>query len=50
MGIDTYLGRPNIGANHLGIQYGHVLTSAPEILALEAVLYDHIDSGKCITK
>jgi hypothetical protein len=49
MGIDTYLGRPSIGANHLGIRYGYVLTSAPEILALEAVSYDHIDSGKCIT-
>ena len=49
MGIDTYLGRPSISVNHLGIRCGHVRTGAHESLALEAVLNDLIDSVKCIT-
>ena len=49
MGLDSYLGRPSVSVNHLGIRCGHVRTGAHESLALGAVLNDLIDSVKCIT-
>ena len=49
MGLDSYLGRPSVSVNHLGIRCGHVRTGAHESLALEAVSNDLVDSVKCIT-
>jgi hypothetical protein len=49
MGIDDYQDRKSVSVNHLGIRCGHVRTGAHESLALEAVLYDYVDSVKCIT-